>query len=305
MLSGRRFPTDEYMNTAEEEAARSAVCKVLFSLQEIDAPPGIDVSIETSVVFPYLYKFLRFNAFETLATLNEFFENPCLNIDAKGELNRQYVVEALIDIFRENKDVFTIEDRAHLAIFVARNYPKYFQFIRVSESVLQETVEMLCSSPESCHSDAELALESLLPVYDVKNEQYFLERIKAARFYRVAFALNRSMQKFSSALDIWLEQQKDVELADIHVNFSAFSDIVANAFKNQGVSLLEQARLFHTIEQNFETLISKNMHDMVVLANAYNPAMHLIVMKSHSKSLAFDYLRTLFEGSEPQNHGSA
>ncbi|KAJ8143244.1 hypothetical protein OY671_003623 [Metschnikowia pulcherrima] len=305
MLSGRRFPTDEYMNTAQEEAARSAVCKVLFSLQEIDAPPGINVSIETSVVFPYLYKFLRFNAFETLATLNEFFENPCLNTDAKGELNRQYVVEALIDIFRENKDVFTMEDRAHLAIFVARNYPKYFQFIRVSESVLQETVEMLCSSPESCHGDAELALESLLPVYDVKNEQYFLERIKAARFYRVAFALNRSMQKFSSALDIWLEQQKDVELADIHVNFSAFSDIVANAFKNQGVSQVEQARLFHTIEQNFETLISKNMHDMVVLANAYNPAMHSIVMKCHSKSLAFDYLRTFFEDVEPQNYGNA
>ncbi|GEQ70434.1 hypothetical protein JCM33374_g4111 [Metschnikowia sp. JCM 33374] len=307
ILSGRQFPTDDYLSMNEEEIARAAICKVLFGLREIDcdATREFRLSLQTNTVFPYLYKFLKFDAFETLATLNEFFENPCLNTEGKGELNRQYIIEALIDIFRENRDAFSVRDRVHLAIFVARNYPKYFQFIRISDSILEETVEMLCNSPKECHDDAELALESLLPVYDVKNEEFFQERIKAAKFYRVAFGLNRSMQRFSNALEIWLEQQRDTNAIDLHTNFTAFVDIVSNTFGRKGTSQAEQTRLFHIIEDNFEELVSRYPQDMVILANSYNASMHRIVLRCQDEKLAFEYLKTLFEDSEFPNFGTS
>lgn len=307
ILSGRQFPTDVFLNTTDEISARNVICKVLFSLSEIssESTSEFHIRIENTSVFPYLYKFLRSNTFETLATLNEFFENPCLNTDAKGELNRQYIIDALLDIFTENHHAFSTDDRVHLAIFLARNYPKYFQFIRLSDSVLEETVEMLCSCSKDRHADAELALESLLPVYDVKNEAFFHERIKAAKFYRVAFSLNRSMQKFSSALEIWLEQQKDDETKDLHRNFTALSDIVSNTFQHKSVSQTEQIRLLHIIEDHFEELISRYLRDMVMLANSHNVSIHRMVLKCKNNQLAYEYLKMLFEETEFPDFGPA
>lgn len=49
-----------------------------------------------------------------------------MNEDPK--LNRQYLIEALIDIFEANDEQFTDFDKCQLLIFIARNYPKYSQF---------------------------------------------------------------------------------------------------------------------------------------------------------------------------------
>ncbi|OBA22724.1 hypothetical protein METBIDRAFT_29321 [Metschnikowia bicuspidata var. bicuspidata NRRL YB-4993] len=307
ILSGRQFPTDQYMSASREELARGEVCKILFALREIntEATNAFPVSLENTAMFPYLCKLLRFDAFETLATLNEFFENPCLNTESKGHLNRQYIVEALLDIFQEANHTFSLEDRVYLAIFLARNYPKYLQFIRISDSVLEQTVEMLCNSARNTHCDAELALESLLPVYNVKNEEFFQERVKAAKFYRVAFQLNRSKQKFSNALEVWLEQQRGENFIDIHNNFSVFADLISHAFTDKGVSMAEQTRLMHIISKNFLELAARHLREMVLLANSYNSSFHRMVLDCPDDELAYRYLRILFQETEVPNFGSS
>src|SRR5699024_8644613 len=96
---------------------------------------------------------------DMLRTLNEFFEDPLLNL---GRLSRQYIVDALVDIF-DTDNTFTDDDRTQMAVFLARNYPKYTQFLRLLESQLALVVTTLLASPPG--PDVELALQLVLAVY--------------------------------------------------------------------------------------------------------------------------------------------
>ena len=102
--------------------AKKTICDILFSSSTISSVP----TENGNTIFPYLYTLLKFDSLEMLSCLNEFFEDLFLNEDPK--LNRQYLIEALIDIFEANDEQFTDFDKCQLLIFIARNYPKYSQF---------------------------------------------------------------------------------------------------------------------------------------------------------------------------------
>lgn len=296
ILTGRQFPRDQFLNADEEKDGREALCGVLFSIGPIDLPMGPDrFIVENDSVFPYLFRFLSFNTFEMLVTLNEFFEHPYLNNETPGHLNRQYIIEALLDIFEANQTKFVEDDFTQLSIFIARNYPKYFQFIRLSETVLHTTVDTLCNNRNAeLRNDCELALESLLPVYDVESDGFLLEQMKAAKFYDALFGIYKSEKKYSKALEVWLEKQRDTETIDYEKNFAVLANILEIMFGANNNNVSEQRQLIQFVEEHFEELISRNLEDMVVLANSYNPELHRMVLKCTDDVVAFKYLDALF-----------
>lgn len=307
VLSGRQFPTDEYLSATEEKNAREALCGLLFSLGPVTLPHSSKADLlgdRTDSVFPYLNKFLRFNAFETLVTLNEFFENPCLNTEGSLSITRQYIIEALIDIFIVDKSDFLEGDQVIFAIFVARNYPKYFQFIRLSESVLQRTVETLCMGANSDNAyDCELALESLLPVFDFSGDRYLLEQIKAAGYSNVLLGIYKSEKKYSKALEVWFETQRVQEVVDHEKNIAVLSEMLSSTFDTANNSLTERAQLMAFIERHFDSFIANNAEDMVILANTYNHDIHSFVLNCKDDGAACLYLHEYFARYGPSNVG--
>lgn len=310
VLTGRQFPSDEFMNATDAEQSRKDICGLLFSIGSITWPKSstnILLPESLDAVFPYLFHFLKFNTFETLVTLNEFFEHPCLNSDIPGELNRQYIIDALLDNFQINESSFSETDCVHLSIFIARNYPKYFQFIRLLETVLQTTFERLCNNKDpDLHSDCELALESLLPFYNVENDNYLLEQIKAAKFYDVLFEIYRSEGKFANALEVWLQKQRDLELTIDHErSFAVLASIIEATFKPESGNSLEKNQLVRFIGDHFDELISRNTDDMVVLANSHNKDLHLLALKCKDHSVAYQYLSVLFSRYDYHDVGNS
>lgn len=298
ILTGRQFPSDELLSASDEELSRTAVCHLLFSMNAINWPEGsssVFLEHELGSIFPYLSKFLRFSSFETLTSLNEFFEHPVLNSDTPGELNRQYIIEALIDVMLVNSKDFNDADLVQLSIFIARNYPKYFQFIRLLETTLHVTVERLCNNRDpELHGDCELALQSLLPYYDVESDKFLIEQIKAAKFYDVLFGIYRSEGKFANALDVWLQKQREMTSMNYERNFYVLASMIEATFVSGTGSSQEKSQLIEFIGDHFDELISRNTEDMVVLANTHNRDLHQMVLKCNDHEVAYKYLDVLF-----------
>uniref|UniRef100_A0A0L0P377 Vacuolar protein sorting-associated protein 8 central domain-containing protein n=1 Tax=Candidozyma auris TaxID=498019 RepID=A0A0L0P377_CANAR len=298
ILTGRQYPSDRVLDSSVEDFARNSICEILFSIGPYKWPRDTDeilLSSYSDKIFPYLTFFLKFDTFETMVTLNEFFENPTLNDGSGTSLTRQYIVEALLDIFEANEDLRIGQHKVHLAIFIARNYPKYFQFIRLSETVLIETVNTLCdNTKEDLHEDCELALESLLSVYDVENDIHLVEQMKAAKFYDVLFKVYKFQGKYAEAMEMWLERNRKRSSSDAIKNFAVLADLLKSTFNAEKQNTTELLHFIQFIEDNYDELISNNTDDMVSLVRKYNPELNLMVLKCKNDSLALNYLSSYF-----------
>lgn len=296
ILSGRQFPTDDYLSEDDERQSKDQVCSLLFSYK-LQKDHKV-LSMDESSVFPYLTHLVKFSVAEMLMTLNEYFESPSLNDDGENEMyhNRQYIIEALIDIFDMHEASFVDQDRTYLAIFVARNYPKFVQFIRLSDSILQTIVTRLCENRDpDLHEDCELALQSLIQVYDAGDEGFFLEQLKAAKFHNVLFSIYKQKGAYSKAVEIWLKQATIV--GGEGMNFSILADILESTFVRTTGTPERKSDILKTLSANFEQLAKKSPSDMIVLANTYCPDIHDMVLCCEDSEVSFMYLSEAFKGT--------
>src|SRR5207253_5358995 len=110
----------------------------------------------------YLRLILRFDASSFLSALNEAFEDPFLNgpadqttTDMRGEgteeqmfarsVNRQYIITILQEVM--NSKEFPPQDTVYLNMFIARNLPKFQQFVLLTGSALNSVLVGLCNYP--------------------------------------------------------------------------------------------------------------------------------------------------------------
>ena len=290
VLTGKRYPTDQFIEATKLKHAKSSICDVLFSNTLIQNGNKNIESKYSDTVFPYLYLFLKSNSFEMVSTLNEFFEDPYLN---KGDdeygstIDRQYIVEALLDVFEAKKFSFTDYDRCQLAIFIARNYSKYPQFLRLSESVINQIMKDLYENTNtSIANDCELALQSLLPFYEPESEQFLIEKLQAANYFDVLINVYRSSGKYGKALEVWLRR-------DTYDDYETIPFVLENSFllcKNP----MENLKLTSVIRSNFPKLISMDMENFIEIISKYSPSIHEEVLSMTDATLAHKYLEHLF-----------
>lgn len=276
ILTGRQYPTEAYI--PNELGAKKAIAAILFSSTSTHT---------THTLFPNLFILLKHNSFLTLSALNEFFEDPILN-EENNELglNRQYITEALCDIFELDRTLLTEDDHVQLCIFIGRNYPKYPQFIRLSESTTSSVVTTLVQSTTS-HDDCELALQSLLPSVDVDEE--LMLALKGGKYYAVLMNIYASEGRYAQVMDVWLKSLHDSETAELQ-------NILEKAFTHTK-NPIEIHTLWRVIRENFAQLVKIDINGVHRLIDMYAKGLHGEVLLLTSEKDVLCYLRLMFDNA--------
>lgn len=287
ILTGRQFPTEKFLTTEEPI---QTICDILFSSGSITRNGELVHALDDGTIFPYLYTFLKSDSFQMLSAMNEFFESSFLNDNTK--YTRQYLIEALLDLYEANE--FSEFDKCQLAIFIARNYPKYPQFIRLAESTLNMVIDRLCSNKDpEIAQDCELALQSLTSVY-LPEDEHFTEKLELGGFNNVLVTLYISEQKYASALELLLLKDPSEEGLILEVQA-----IVTDAFTKTKDNN-ERINLGRVLKTNFAKLVSLDVDIVFSLIQKFAPHLHKEILAISDDVLKYRYLTKLFT----EGHGS-
>ncbi|PWY87010.1 golgi complex component [Aspergillus heteromorphus CBS 117.55] len=212
VLTGRIYPTGADMDEDEATRAKASLYDYLFS----GKPSGTDSGTHSHPggSFPDLQTMLRFDASSFMSMMNEAFEDSFLNEQELDEtpfqgvsINRQYLISILLQVMTQS---FEASDTVYLDMFLARNLPKYPQYILLSGSTLHQVLERLCRypSPEMA-DDCELSAEYLLSMYHPPDVQGMIPLYKTARFFRILKSTYRSEKQYPELVLTYLEDPTD------------------------------------------------------------------------------------------------
>ncbi|CAL5872914.1 uncharacterized protein PFLUO_LOCUS7183 [Penicillium psychrofluorescens] len=213
ILTGRVYPTGDAMDDAEASRAKTALYQYLFSgrlSSAGDIPKGADS-------FSQLRTMLKYDSSSFMSMLNEAFEDSFLNesdsedaLSSGVSINRQYLISILLQVMTTT--FFTSSDTIYLDMFVARNLPKYPQYILLSGTTLHQVLERLCHYPDpDMVDDCELSAEYLLSFYHPPDIQSMIPLFKEARFFRILKSTYRSEKQYPQWILTYLEDPHDRE----------------------------------------------------------------------------------------------
>lgn len=214
VLTGRVYPTGDDMDETEASRAKLALYQYLFSGHLSGA--GSDKRPETGT-YSQLRAMLKFDASSFMTMLNEAFEDSFLNEPDSDEgpspglsINRQYLISILLQVMDASS--FSPSDTIYLDMFVARNLPKYPQYILLSGTTLHQVLVRLCQYPEAdMAEDCELSAEYLLSFYHPPDIQSMVPLFKEARFFRILKSTYRSEKQYPQWITAYLEDPNDKE----------------------------------------------------------------------------------------------
>lgn len=209
VLTGRIYPTGDDMDDSEALRAKTGVYQYLFSghLGSGDVAEGAES-------FSQLRAMLAFDTSSFMIMLNEAFEDSFLNEPDSEEaspslsINRQYLITILLQVM--NAPLFTPFDTIYLDMFVARNLPKYPQYILLSGTTLHQVLVRLCHYPDQdMAEDCELSAEYLLSFYHPPDIQSMIPLFKEARFFRILKSTYRAEKQYPQLVMTYLEDPND------------------------------------------------------------------------------------------------
>lgn len=215
VLTGRVYPTGDEMDETEASRAKLALYQYLFSGHLSDTGSG-DGRAEVGT-FSQLRAMLKFDASSFMSMLNEAFEDSFLNEPDSDEgpspgvsINRQYLISVLLQVM--NASSFAASDTIYLDMFVARNLPKYPQYILLPGTTLHQVLVRLCQYPEAdMAEDCELSAEYLLSFYHPPDIQSMVPLFREARFFRILKSTYRSEKQYPQWVMAYLDDPNDKE----------------------------------------------------------------------------------------------
>jgi hypothetical protein len=215
VFTGRIYPTGDEMDEIEASRAKLALYQYLFSGHPSGAESANGANKTDS--FSQLRAMLKFDASSFMSMLNEAFEDGFLNEPDSDEgpspgasINRQYLISILLQVMDVSS--FTPSDTIYLDMFVARNLPKYPQYILLPGTTLHQVLTRLCQYPdESMADDCELSAEYLLSFYHPPDIQSMVPLFKEARFFRILKSTYRTEKQYPQWIMAYLEDPNDKE----------------------------------------------------------------------------------------------
>ena len=291
-LSGLSYPSGESLLDNKGVRARSEVYGFLFSSRPIIWPEGdgdlIIASDDDDALYPYLLLLLRFDAEAFLHTMDIAFEDPFLN-DGRGAISRQSIVNVMLEL--KEADRFTPGDVTLLHIFVARNLPKYPQFLSISPTRLHEILVSLATDRDpSTHEDRQLAAEYLLSAYTPHDAEAMLSLFEQSGFYRILQATYRKDRKWALLINTFVKD------TDAHEEiFANIDEIIQVSASSSGVS----EEVFTAVGDALSHLINLSVQQTASLLDKGLPSLHdrAIAKLSGSDHEQMAYLRCLLEPS--------
>ncbi|THH28379.1 hypothetical protein EUX98_g5796, partial [Antrodiella citrinella] len=238
--------------------------------------------------YPYTRLLLRFDAEAFLHTLDIAFEDSFLNKKSRP-INRLIITKILFEILSTSS--LTPSDATFVNIFIARNFPKYSQFIQMTPSHLQGILIGLAEShDEDTREDRQLAAEYLLSAYTPDESDHILHLFKLAGFYRILRSWHRQEQQWIPLIDTFL-QDPDYPPQEV---FTSVAGVIATASRmNKGTLPLE---ILSAIEESLPRLLQINIASTASLLDKRIPDLHedaLAALGPEATLQRFAYLRYL------------
>ena len=292
ILSGLSYPSGEPLIDNKGVFARSEVYGFLFSGRPVIWPEGVGnvviASDDGDAPYPYLLLLLRFDVEAFLHTMDIAFEDSFLN-DVPQVISRQSIVNVMLDMM--DADGFTPGDMTLVYIFVARNLPKYPQFLSLPPSSLHRILVCLATDrDQSTREDRQLAAEYLLSVYTPHDAEAMLKLYDQSGFYRILQATFRRDRKWASLIHTFV---KDPE-AHVEI-FANIDEIVQFSTHSLNVS----TEVLGAVRDVLPHLLSLSVQQTASLLDKGLPSLHeraiAELLGSDQKQMA--YLRCLLEPS--------
>lgn len=268
ILTDRVYPSGELSTNSAK--SRNYVYFFIFRKSFIAWPQQqgkiIKPSLDELNVYPYLHALVEFDSAAFFSALNEAFESPCLNSiepSAKEEMDpavifgNELVRQDIIDILLNCE--FKDEDKIYLDIFLARNYPKYTQFIKISDERLDSILLNLCNSQSQLREDCSLGLMAMFSVYKPKNKEILVPKLLAARLIEPLRHLYQSENDYVSLINLNLD-----------INIPAVMESVSEGLKNETA----RPSVIELVQEKFQELVKINPQKMERLLNRYDPELY-------------------------------
>ena len=309
-FTGRFYPGGSPMDDERAYSAKKDMYRFLFSSKNLQWPPNSgpvrltrnDNSAEPS--FPYLHLILEFDASSFMSMLNEAFEDSFLNGEAETsngtQMNgktltptRQYIVNILLGIM--TPEDFSPEDIIYFYMFIARNLPKYPQYIMLPGSSLHQILVGLCNYPtEVVKEDCQLSVEYLLTIYHPPNLQSLVPLFKAAGFHRVLKSVYRSAHQYAKLLETYLVDSEDEEAV-----FGCISDILR---PSKGLAKKQINEVKQVIVGRAEDLVAVDAEQTAVTLKFSAPDLLKPVLNAieDNHDAQYHYLKALIEPEQIQ-----
>lgn len=309
VLTGRVYPTGSDMGSSQAVIAKADVYHFLFSgggnsIARSDRPAGGSVHSHDGS-YPILRSILDFDAPSFLSMLNEAFEDSFLNGSSdrlSGDetqrltesqrfgmaVNRQYIVSILIEVMTAPR--YDNKDTVFLDMFIARNLPKFPQFILLSGSILHRVLLGLCNYPEEdLAEDCQLSVEYLLSMYHPPDIASLMPSFRKARFYRVLKGIHKAEKQYAQLLETCFQ---DYDHPD------SIFDCIGDCLRPKaGLSDRQVKDVRAVLIDHASELAEAGVTRAASILESYAPDLHGVVLDTlqGDDSAQFQYLRTILE----------
>lgn len=293
-LTGLTYPSERLLPEEEALHAKKSIYEFLFLGRSSFWPTNGGKLVLTTddengeePTYPYVRLLLRFDAESFLHTLDLAFEDSFLNDD--HSVNRLVITKILFEILSTSP--LPPSDATFVHIFIARNVPKYIQYIEMTPSALQGILIGLAESPdEDTREDRQLAAEYLLSAYTPHDGDRILQLFKMAGFYRILRSWHRQERQWIPLIHTFL-QDPNYPPQDV---FSSVEDVITTVSRlNKGPLPLE---IISSIEESLPRLMQIDISRTASLIDRRIPDLHeeaLSALGPEATHKRFTYLRYL------------
>ena len=310
ILTGRIYPTGKIMPDSPAALAKASIYHFFFSGSSVDGIPKKAESLQSpksrsNATFLNLRKILDFDAPSFLSMLNEAFEDGFLNgpqermaEETSGQLtdeqkfglsvNRQWIISILLEVMVP--PAYEPDDIIYFDMFIARNLPKFQQFILLPGHVLQRVLTGLCQyASEEIADDCQLSVEYLLSIYQPPDISSLIPLITEARFYRVLKSIYQSERQYPELLQTYFEDQSEIE----HV-FDCIRDCLKPSAELSETQIHEVRQVI--IDHAYE-LVTIDTKKAALTLDEHAPDLHFYLLDAahEDDGAQFQYLQILLE----------
>lgn len=299
VLSGLTYPSQEPIPEEEAVQARKDIYTFLFFGRSSVWPAGdggkliltMDDESIPEPTYPYLRLLIRFDSEAFLHALDIAFEDSYLNDDSHG-IGRLIILKILLEIIASPAaPQLTSTDETFVYIFIARNVPKYPQFIELPPTAQHNVLIGLASDPDATtREDRQLAAECLLSAYTPHDSDQIVELFDEAGFFRILRTWNRRDKHWPDLVSTYL-RDPDVEAPEM---FSAVDEVLKTATRQHKGQLPDE--LVTTVMDALQQFIDSGLVQTATLIDRHMPRMHARVLEEiQHPAKQFAYLRSLLQ----------
>jgi len=307
ILSGLSHPGGEALPDDEAYCAKEDLYAFLFSGTSSAWPSGegaklVLTSIEDGAAeptYPYVRLLLSFDSESFLHSLDIALEDSHLNDDSSGT-SRLVIIKILLEILISGD--LSSSDKTFVNIFIARNVPKYPQFIQLTPSTLHGILVGLAEDEDAdTREDRQLAAEYLLSIYNPHERERIIPIFRSAGFFRILRSWHRDEGQWT-LLTLTDLEDPGLPMSEL---FSNLHDALTSAAHDNGATVPDG--LVSIISDAIPRLLDASVTSTGALLDKHAPHLHELAVRilgDRDDSLAFLYLEHLLENEAEDGSSS-